>query len=83
MFPIDKKKTAMIILSKMNDSGKEKSQEVENEESMSEDYAEYHAIAEDMLQAISDKSVIDLAKVLEAFHEIIKHEDMEQDKAEE
>lgn len=79
MFPIDKKKTAMLILTKMGKDGESKSQEVENEESIGEDHAEYHAIAEEMLQAISDKSMIDLAKVLQSFHEIIKHEDKEQD----
>lgn len=79
MFPIDKKKTAMIILAKMGKDGKSEHQEVKNEEGMDEDVAEYKAVAEDMLQAISDKSVDKLAEVLKAFHEIIKHEDIEQD----
>lgn len=82
MFPIDKKKTAMLILAKMGKDGKSENQEVKNEESMDEDVAEYKAVAEDMLQAINDKSVDKLMEVMKAFHEIIKHEDIEQDMAE-
>lgn len=79
MFPIDKKKTAMLILAKMGKDGKSENQEVKNEESMDDDVAEYKAVAEDMLQAINDKSVDKLMEVMKAFHEIIKHEDVEQD----
>lgn len=79
MFPIDKKKTAMIILAKMGKDGKSEHQEAKNEESMDEDVAEYKAVAEDMMQAIQDKSVDKMIEVLKAFHEIIKHEDEEQD----
>ena len=79
MFPIDKKKTAMLILAKMGKDGKSENMEVKNEESMDEDVAEYKAVAEDMMQAIQDKSVDKLMEVMKAFHEIIKHEDVEQD----
>jgi hypothetical protein len=79
MFPIDKKKTAMVILAKMGKDGKSENMEVKNEESMDDDVAEYKAVAEDMLQAINDKSVDKLMEVMKAFHEIIKHEDVEQD----
>ena len=79
MFPIDKKKTAMIILSKMGKDGKSEYQEKKNEESMDEDAAEYKACAEEMMQAIQDKSIDKMMEVLKAFHEIIKHEDKEQD----
>lgn len=79
MFPIDKKKTAMVILAKMGKDGKSENMEVKNEESMDDDVAEYKAVAEDMLQAINDKSVDKLAEVFKAYHEIIKHEDVEQD----
>lgn len=79
MFPIDKKKTAMIILAKMGKDGKSEYQEKKNEESMDDDYSEYKACAEDFMQAISDKSVEKMAEVLKAFHEIVKHEDVEQD----
>jgi hypothetical protein len=72
MFPIDKKKTAMLIISKM---GKE--QEVKDEESMeSDDNIEtYKAFAQDIMQAMNDKSIIDLAKVLKSFHEMIEEKD--------
>lgn len=79
MFPIDKKKTAMVILAKMGKDGKSENMEVKNEESMDDDVAEYKAVAEDMLQAINDKSVDKLAEVFKAYHTIIKHEDVEQD----
>lgn len=79
MFPIDKKKTAMVILAKMGKDGKSDYQEAKNKETADEDVAEYKACAEDMMQAISDKSVEKLMEVLKAFHEIIKHEDVEQD----
>ena len=79
MFPIDKKKTAMLILAKMGKDGKSENMEVKNESGDDEDVAEYKAIAEDMMQAVQDKSVDKMMEVLKAFHEIIKHEDVEQD----
>ena len=79
MFPIDKKKTAMIILAKMGKDGKSENMEVKSEKSEDEGSAEYKAIAEDMMQAISDKSVDKMVEVLKAFHECIKYHDVEQD----
>ena len=74
MFPIDKKKSAMIILSKM---GKE--QEVKEEESSDESLDTYKAFAEDIMQAVNDKSVVDLASILKSFHEMIEGQDEVED----
>jgi len=77
MFPIDKKKAAMVIISKMG-----KHQEVKNEESMEsgdDSMATYQAFAQDIMQAINDKSVIDLANVLKSFHEMIEEMDEVED----
>ena len=74
MFPIDNKKKAMIILSKM---GKE--QEIKPEESMEDGVEMYRAFAQDIMQAISDKSVESLASVLKDFHEMIEEKDEAED----
>jgi len=74
MFPIDKKKTAMVILSKMG-----KDQEVKEEESSDESIEMYKAFAEDIMQAVSDKSIMDLASVLKSFHEMIEEQDEVED----
>jgi hypothetical protein len=74
MFPIDKKKTAMVILSKMG-----KDQEVKEEESSDESMAMYEAFAEDIMQAVNDKSVMSLAAVLKSFHEMIEEQDEAED----
>jgi hypothetical protein len=76
MFPIDKKKTAMLIISKM---GKEQEVKDESEISSDDSSATYKAFAEDMLQAISDKSVVDLSNVLKSFHEMIEEQDEVED----
>lgn len=78
MFPIDKKKTAMLILAKMGKDGKSENMEVKNENGEDES-SEYKACAEDMMQAVQDKSVEKMMEVLKAFHEIIKNKDVEQD----
>lgn len=75
MFPIDKKKTAMVILSKMG-----KNQEVKEESDMDESMATYEAFAQDIMQAITDKSVSDLSNVLKSFHEMIEEKDEIEDK---
>lgn len=78
MFPIDKKKTAMLILAKMGKDGKSENMEVKNENG-DDEASEYKACAEDMMQAVQDKSVEKMMEVLKAFHEIIKNKDVEQD----
>jgi len=74
MFPIDKKKTAMVILSKMG-----KDQEVKEEESSDESIEMYKAFAEDLMQAVSDKSVMGVAQVLKDFHELMEEMDEGED----
>lgn len=74
MFPIDKKKAAMVILSKMG-----KDQEVKDESDMDDSMATYSAFAQDIMQAITDKSVSDLSNVLKSFHEMIEGQDEAQD----
>jgi len=75
MFPIDKKKTAMVILSKMG-----KDQEVKEESDMDDSMATYTAFAQDIMQAITDKSVSDLSNVLKSFHGMIAEQDEAEDK---
>jgi len=74
MFPIDKKKTAMIILSKMG-----KDQEVKDESETDDSLEMYKAFAEDLMQSINDKSVQGVAQVLKSFHELMEEKDEEQD----
>lgn len=77
MFPIDKKKAALVIISKM---GKE--MEAKEEESNDESIEMYKSFAHDLMQAVSDKSIIGVAQVLKDFHEMIEEideaEDMEE-----
>lgn len=74
MFPIDKKKTAMIILSKMG-----KDQEVKQESESDESLDMYKAFAEDLMQAINDKSVQGVAEVFKSFHELMEEMDEGED----
>jgi hypothetical protein len=74
MFPIDKKKAATIIISKM---GKEV--EAKDEESNDDSIEMYKSFAHDLLQAISDKSVVSIAQVLKDFHEMVEELDESED----
>jgi hypothetical protein len=67
MIITDKKKTASLILSKMGTNGSEKSQSIKPEEEMNDSDGALKAIAEDMLQAFSDKSAHDLMESMKAF----------------
>lgn len=60
----DKKKMASIIVAKLGKSG---SHEQKAEESLSDDDAGLQSAAEDMLQALEDKSATDLVAALSAF----------------
>lgn len=74
MFPIDKKKAALVIISKM---GKE--MEAKEEESNDEDIAMYKSFAHDLMQAVNDKSIIGVAQVLKDFHEMMEEMDEAED----
>lgn len=72
----DKKKSVSVILSKLGKDGRTSESEVAHE---SGEHNEYTAFAEDMIAAFKDGSVQKLASCLEAFHEMVKEEDEEQD----
>jgi hypothetical protein len=63
----DKKKEAMIILSKMHKDGSETSQKVRPEVQMNEKDQTLQAIAEDMLHAFEQKSAAGLVSAMKAF----------------
>lgn len=75
----DRKKAVTVILSKMRGDGSEKSQEVKSEESLDPHNEALKTISEDILQAISDKSAMDLSTALSALVREIQAQDLEQD----
>lgn len=75
----DKKKAVTVILSKLGKGGDEKSQEVKPESAMGEHQEAMKTIAEDIMQAMQDKSAMDLANALEALVREIQAMDQEQD----
>ena len=83
MFFPDKKKTVTVILSKMKPGGEETRQEIKPEESISDTDQILQSIAEDILQAVSDKSAISLKDALKAFLDQIQLLDHEQDEEQE
>jgi hypothetical protein len=74
----DKKKAVSIILSKMGAGGAEQSAPLKPEEEMG-DGAELHAIAEDLLMAVEQKSAAAVKDALQAFLACVQNEDQEQD----
>ena len=72
----DKKKSISVILSRMGKDGRASESEVAHE---SGEHNEYTAMAEDMIDAMKNGSVQNLASCLKAFHEMIEAEDLEQD----
>ena len=65
-----------MILSKMAKDGASHEVSVAHEDGM---HDEYSAFAEDIISAVKDGSVMELAKCLKAFHEMIKEDDEMQD----
>lgn len=75
----DKKKSVSVILSKMGKDGRTSESSVAHE---SGEHDEYSSYAEDMIAALESKSVQKLAACLKSFHQMIMHEDAEQDAGE-
>lgn len=70
IFP-NPKKAAVMILSKMDkDGGPDKMQEVKSESEVQPDMEGLKSAAEDIMQAISDKSPHDLMMALKSFCEM-------------
>ncbi len=82
MFLNDKKKAVSVILSRLDKPGKD--MEVKEEmEVGSEAGGELKMIAEDLMQAMESKSVVDVKGALEALCEYICTKDLKEESSEE
>ena len=74
----DGKKVAALILAR-KDGGSESKMPVKNEDEINPSDEALHAIAEDFLQAVNDKSVLGVKSALQAFVQEIQASDEKQD----
>jgi hypothetical protein len=69
MFPMDKKKAANVILSRIHKDGHESSGEMKPEHAVDQAFEGLHVASQDMINAIHSKSAMDFHKALSSYLE--------------